>query len=432
MVCSETVVLNAVSGVGHGPTGWEAGGATLGDDVLAPGGTEATFTGKVPNKRFFVPIADTTMTEQDTIYSVQVRVLAKADTNMSGTYDGIRIALSVGTNESRDRAIDELDTVYTYYSNIWANNPVTGLTWTWDDINAMEAGVFTAKRRQLTFSTYYVDHIQVVVTYGNGNSPPVASNVEISGAAEVGQTLSGSYMYSDAEGDPEGTSLFQWYRAESANPADTLKAAISNAVEKDYLLKALEEGKYVSFEVTPVASAGVLMGIPVESDMIGPILPDTGTAPVATNVTITGQPRQGETLVGRYDYSDADGDREGESTYRWLRDGSAITGARDTSYRLTASDVGSKISFEVTPVALTGIPKTGDPAVSEEVAIGGMTGLVNHVLPRSNFSNGDVKTYDVKGRLVSAFKGGTLPTGAYIKALNSTSGIGARKVSLLK
>ncbi len=272
IVSAETVELNAVSGTGSGPIAFEAEGATHGDDCSAPGGTASWYMGKVPNKRLYVPIDDAFLTENDTIYSVQVRVLAKADDDMSGTYDGIRIALRLGNKESRNRAINELYTEYAYYTAVWANNPATGQTWTWEEVCDIEAGVFTAKKRQLTFSTYYVDHIQIVVTYGNGNSPPEASSVLINGTIRVGETLSGSYVYSDREDDPEGISMFKWYRAESANPNDTLIAVINGATSQDYTLTNAERDEYISFEVTPVATRGVLVGLPVGSAFVGPII----------------------------------------------------------------------------------------------------------------------------------------------------------------
>ena len=272
LVSAETVALNAISGTGTGPIAFEAEGATIGDDCSAPGGTASWYTGKVPNKRLYVPIADSILTENDTIYSVQVRVLARADDDMSGTYDGIRIALRLGNKESRNRAINELETGYAYYTAVWANNPATGQNWTWEEVCDIEAGVFTAKKRQLTFSTYYVDHIQIVVTYGNGNSPPEASSVLVNGTIRVGEILNGSYDYSDREDDPEGTSLFKWYRAESANPNDTLIAVINGATSQDYILTNTERNQYVAFEVTPVATQGVLMGLPVGSAFVGPVI----------------------------------------------------------------------------------------------------------------------------------------------------------------
>ncbi len=77
-------------------------------------------------------------------------------------------------------------------------------------------------------------------------------------------------------------------------------------------------------------------------------------APVASSVNITGLTNIGAILTGHYTYSDADGDSEGISTFKWLRNGSIITGATSTSYMTTQSDSGAIIKFEVTPVALTG------------------------------------------------------------------------------
>ncbi|MBN1128895.1 MAG: hypothetical protein JXA71_07915 [Chitinispirillaceae bacterium] len=429
---AETVVLDAVAGSGSSLLGWVAGGATVGDDASAPGGTATTYTGKVPNRRFYVPMADTAMSESDIIYSVQVRVRAKADIPMEGTYDGIRIAIYSGTTEVRTRPIYELDTVYSYYSAIFAKNPANGLSWTWSDINALQAGVLTAKTRQLTYATYSVDHIQAVVTYGNGNKPPVASSVSISGTLRVGDTLKGSYSYSDDDGDPEGGSLFQWYRAESQNPNDTLKAAISSGVEKNYLLRMLEEGKYVSFEVTPMASQGVLMGIPVESDMLGPVLAKEGSAPTATGVRIIGTALTGETLVGTYTYSDDDGDREGATTFRWLRDGLPINGANDTTYKTTGNDAGKTITFEVTPVALTGLPKTGAPVVSSGLTIGGNTGVVGKPASLWSSTVASRMIVDIKGRVVGASYSTDLSRGAYVEMVKTSSGVRCRKVAVIK
>ncbi len=79
------------------------------------------------------------------------------------------------------------------------------------------------------------------------------------------------------------------------------------------------------------------------------------TAPTASNVSITGTLSIGQTLTGSYTYTDADGDLEGNSTFRWLRNGIAIPGAVTRTYVLVAADVGQPLIFEVTPVALSGI-----------------------------------------------------------------------------
>ncbi len=90
------------------------------------------------------------------------------------------------------------------------------------------------------------------------NTPPQVSNVTISGTLSVGETLSASYTYTDAENDPEGATTFQWYRATSNAGAGA--AAISGATAQSYTLTSADEGKFIGVKVTPVASTGITPG----------------------------------------------------------------------------------------------------------------------------------------------------------------------------
>jgi len=86
---------------------------------------------------------------------------------------------------------------------------------------------------------------------------------------------------------------------------------------------------------------------------------DKNLAPSASNVSISdgnvGGAVVGDSLTGSYTFTDVNGDLEGVSTYRWLRNGVAINGASSTNYTLVAADGGQNITFEVTPVAATGV-----------------------------------------------------------------------------
>jgi hypothetical protein len=53
---------------------------------------------------------------------------------------------------------------------------------------------------------------------------------------------------------------------------------------------------------------------------------------------------------------------EGNSLYQWYIDGNIITGATGLIYTTQATDIGSYIIFEVTPVSQLGI--AGDPMQS--------------------------------------------------------------------
>ena len=197
---------------------------------------------------------------------------------------------------------------------------------------------------------------------GPANTAPVASAVTITGSLEVGQKLTGSYAYADADGDAEGTSTYRWLRDGSP---------ISGVTGLTYTLVTADQGASIVFEVTPMATAGVLIGSPVASAPVGPVVTPApvapaNTAPVASAVAITGILEVGQKLTGRYTYTDADGDAEGTSTYRWLRDGSPISGVTGLTYTLVTADQGASIVFEVTPMATAGV-LIGSPVASAPV-----------------------------------------------------------------
>ena len=187
---------------------------------------------------------------------------------------------------------------------------------------------------------------------------PAVTVQAITGTLQVGETLTGNYTYSDVNGDSEGTSTYKWYRADDT--AGLNKTVISGAIRKTYVLTSADIGKYISFEVTPVAAAGITPGIAVESVRRGPVIL-AEAAPNAIVHPIAGTLQVGETLTGHYTYSDINGDLEGISTYKWCRADNAsglnkteIVGEKVKTYVLTSADEGKYISFEVTPIAATG------------------------------------------------------------------------------
>ena len=115
----------------------------------------------------------------------------------------------------------------------------------------------------------------------SAGAAPIATSVTISGTNTEGQVLTGSYTYTDVDSDAEGTSTFKWYRSDDAS--GTNKSAISGATSTTYTLQAADLGKYISFEVTPVASAGLTTGTAVESTPVGAVQP---AAPSVTSVSV--------------------------------------------------------------------------------------------------------------------------------------------------
>lgn len=96
------------------------------------------------------------------------------------------------------------------------------------------------------------------------NQIPVASAVDYTGTLEVGETLTASYTYSDAEGNTESGTTFQWYRA--TDVAGTGATAIAGADAATYVTTAADGGSFIAVGVTPQAGTGASPGVEVLSD----------------------------------------------------------------------------------------------------------------------------------------------------------------------
>ncbi len=111
------------------------------------------------------------------------------------------------------------------------------------------------------------------------NDTPTASNVSIDGTLNVGETLTGNYTYADTESNAEAASTYQWYQASDSAGSD--KMIIPAATGKTFELGNDQLGKYILFEVTPVASGGATTGSPILSPVAGPVTATAGTATVS-------------------------------------------------------------------------------------------------------------------------------------------------------
>jgi len=110
------------------------------------------------------------------------------------------------------------------------------------------------------------EYVSAIFTYGAGfsaftiyddpsaDTPPTATNVTFTGTLQVGEILTGDYNYDDVESDAEASSTFKWYRSDDTS--GTGKVEIAGATAKTYTLVSADEGKYISFEVTPANANG--------------------------------------------------------------------------------------------------------------------------------------------------------------------------------
>lgn len=187
--------------------------------------------------------------------------------------------------------------------------------------------------------------------FSTSNTAPTASNLSITGNLENEQILTANYSYTDASNVSESGTTIQWYRSD--DNSGTNKAVIDGATGSTYTITLSDEYKYFSFEVTP--NNGSISGLTYESSLSAQVV-TPATAPIASNVTISGNLDNDSVLTVSYTFSDLNGDSEIGSTFVWYRsdDGSGtnkaeIGGATSQTYIVVNDDENKFISVEVTP-----------------------------------------------------------------------------------
>ena len=186
------------------------------------------------------------------------------------------------------------------------------------------------------------DTATITINLNNINDAPVGVPV-ITGTVAEDQTLTADTSgISDADG--LGAFSYRWLRN---------GAAITGATGTTYTLTDADVGQQISVEVSYTDAQGTPET--VTSAQVGPVA-NVNDLPVGVPV-ITGTVAEDQTLTADTSgISDADG--LGAFSYRWLRNGAAITGATGTTYTLTDADVGQQISVEVSYTDTQGTPET--------------------------------------------------------------------------
>lgn len=167
---------------------------------------------------------------------------------------------------------------------------------------------------------------------------PTAKNVSVSYSADalgVGDKLTGSYSFYDANLDEEGTTTFRWLRYNSQTQA---YEPISGATTKEYVLTHDDADTQIKFEVTPVSKTAPNDYNAVVSNAVnGP------ARPYVQNVSIV---HSGSIAKVSYEYKHPNGVAEGDTIVKWYVNGSYS----GDGMSVTASSSNS-ITVEVTPVA---------------------------------------------------------------------------------
>lgn len=125
-------------------------------------------------------------TEIDTIVSVKVVIRCRYEEEGKSGSAGCRIKTGgVGYNKSPNGG---LSANYVNYSYEWTTNPRTGLPWTWDDIDALQAGVYLSATTPVNWPR--CTQLYVEVEYG----APTVSTQATTDIAETTATGNGTIV----------------------------------------------------------------------------------------------------------------------------------------------------------------------------------------------------------------------------------------------
>ena len=224
---------------------------------------------------------------------------------------------------------------------------------------------------------------------GGGSTPPGSivdpihvpsvSELDIVGVLEVGQVLTGSYVFADNDADSSN---------DASNDASTFLwsgGGTAGNIDKTYTLTALDTGKVLTFSVTPKTIVGTTGLIESVTTANAPGVSGGGTTPPGSvtnpaakpevsNLNITGTLEVGQQLVGSYVFADNDGnsgnDSENDASALLWEGGTA--GNQTASYPLTSADIGKIIAFNVTAKNVNGITgNTERVTTAEAPGVGG-------------------------------------------------------------
>lgn len=170
--------------------------------------------------------------------------------------------------------------------------------------------------------------------------PPTAENITVTGTRAVGQILTGTYVYSDRNGDAENGTTLQWLIGDSEKGAFT---PIDGETGDTYKIRPEDVDKYIIFKVVPKTDTKPQTNTAEFTSK--PLL--CATTPKVSNVTI--KSLNVNTYKVNYNYTHENGIEEGESIIKWYLNDRCV----GEGYMLNLSGVlGGKLTVEVTPVAV--------------------------------------------------------------------------------
>jgi hypothetical protein len=156
---------------------------------------------------------------------------------------------------------------------IWGNTNGEGIDWYIDDDTERSDNQENyALYRRDSYTSWIAPSTVVQYEFfwekdwdGADDPPTVTGELGTNSAAYVpsGTSLSANYVYSDVEDDSEGSTSFQWYRADSPVHAAADRVEIPGATGATYTAQSADVNSYLFVEVVPRAESGVSAGASV-------------------------------------------------------------------------------------------------------------------------------------------------------------------------
>ena len=214
---------------------------------------------------------------QGTIQGSYTSVTAYGESRFVGGLAGSMSSGSIQNSYANGKVSNSFDALLGGVVGARTDGNIISSFWN-SDSTTIDNGYGTAKataelQDQSTFSDWDFSTSWVIESSGTPtlqvfvrNEAPSAANVIVTGTVEVDEILTGSYTYSDIDGDAESGSAFKWYVASDTSGA---KTEISGATATTYTLTNSENDKYIQFEVVP--SDGNSSGNSVVSAWAGPV-----------------------------------------------------------------------------------------------------------------------------------------------------------------
>jgi len=331
----QTLTANTGSLGGSGTISyqWTRGDTATGTfNNITSNGTSSTYTLVTADQGKFIKVTVTRAGNLGSVTSAAVGAI---------TFPALSGSVSINNNTVVGQSLTATTTSLGGSGNITYQ-------WTRGDTASATTGTNIGNGASYTLTADDVGkHIRVTVTRSENTGsavsnavgpitlPALTGTVTITGSIHVDSTLTAST--NDLGGS--GNITYQWTRGDTAS--GTFNNITSNGTSSTYTLVTADQGKFIKLTVTRAGHSGI-----ITSTAVGPVT----LSALSGSVTITGTMKVDQTLTANTGSLNG----SGNISYQWRRgdtaaaEGTNISGATSSTYKLVAADQGKFIKLTVT------------------------------------------------------------------------------------